>query len=457
VKPLADETARRFVREASALVREASARRPAPQAPSECSALDRLTYPPGNLGHAVQYVYDTAMFPDRLMALGAALCARSVALCRKVLGPTESSNALWIIMLGETGAGKQHAQDCIGKLLKVMGYDDSPASGIESLQSVVDSLAGRDGIEGNPNQLVVIDEVGSFLKRISSAGSNIAEIPGILQTLWGWSPKADYIPPMKCRRTKEPVFGPAFSLFGASTETKFIRTISGEQVSNGFVNRMLLLNFGRGPDELSEPVYSWDEIPTWLAKALAEDAAAPEPERCPVKNSLGELVLVQNFRRVGWGDGVYDLYKAYVKKIRSTPSEADREIWIRAPELTVRVATVVAVFDGSGVITPEHWEWALAFVEASMRQLQRALRKGMKEDMDQVDLVDYLREEFAKKGVLTEGLIRKHCERMAAKDFGKITKAIAHLVEVGDIVFLDPTPGPGRPTRKWQWQGPVKR
>ena len=48
-------------------------------------------------------------------------------------------------------------------------------------------------------RLVTIDEYGSFLTRIASKGQtgNVSEIPGKLQTLWGWSPEAEYIGDIK--------------------------------------------------------------------------------------------------------------------------------------------------------------------------------------------------------------------------------------------------------------------
>jgi hypothetical protein len=92
-----------------------------------------------------------------------------------------------------------------------------------------------------------------------------------------------------------------------------------------------------------------------------------------------------------------------------------------------------------------------------MRWLVQSLRQNMVEDLDQIDLVEFVRKEFLKKirkGVesqLTQGQIRKLCERKT-KDYRKIDQAIHHLVTCGDIVELDQEGEVGRPTRKWEWQ-----
>jgi len=177
--------------------------------------------------------------------------------------------------------------------------------------------------------------------------------------------------------------------------------------------------------------------------------------RMMIKDARGVEAPFRDFRRIGWGEGVENLWYAYDEEIRSMPSIADRELWIRAPEQALRVATVVAVFDGSPAVSLRHWQWSVALVDQSMQQLQRALRKGMSEDLAQIDLVDLLREEFIHRGSLTEGQINKHCERKT-NDFRKIAIAIEHLIKVGDIVELNQIGKVGRPTRKWQWQGLAK-
>ena len=62
-----------------------------------------------------------------------------------------------------------------------------------------------------------------------------------------------------------------------------------------------------------------------------------------------------------------------------------------------------------------------------------------------------VRKEFIKKSELTQGAIRKLCERKT-KDHRKIDQLIDHLVKCGDIVELDTAGRVGYPTRKWAWQ-----
>ena len=250
--------------------------RPIPEAPiaPPNAGIDRLTYPRGLLGHATQYVQDTAALPNRWLSMATATSALAKALDRKVLGPGDASGnsvILWLLLIAGTGAGKQHAINCIRMLLRAMKAEAAiVASGLGSVQGIEEILEGTTKFDPNPSPLVVIDEVGGWLSRISSKGQtgNVSEIPGTLQSLWGWPPQLEWMGSKTKGKEMKPVHGPAFAIFGASTEKKLIRALTKDQVENGFVNRMLLVNVGRGALERIEPKYEWSRFPKWLGDAL---------------------------------------------------------------------------------------------------------------------------------------------------------------------------------------------
>ena len=167
--------------------------------------------------------------------------------------------------------------------------------------------------------------------------------------------------------------------------------------------------------------------------------------------------VLRDFRRVGWGAGAEDKWQHYEDEVRGMVSIEDRELWIRAPENALRLATIVAMYRGSSLIEVEDLEWGIGVADQSMKWLVGALRRNMMEDLDQADLVDLVRGDFLKKikkgevpSRLTQGQIRKLCERKT-KDYRKISAAIDHLEQCGDIVEIKHE-GAGRPTRRWEWQ-----
>ena len=98
---------------------------PAPEPPAGATELEKLTYPHGLLGHVVQYIVDASDLPDRWLALASALVVLAKGLDRKVLGPSGTSTVLYILLMAESGAGKQQAIRMIRMVLKAMGLENA--------------------------------------------------------------------------------------------------------------------------------------------------------------------------------------------------------------------------------------------------------------------------------------------------------------------------------------------
>jgi hypothetical protein len=431
----------------------------APIAPDDASELDRLTYPRGLLGHVVQYMIDTARLPSRWLALGCSLAACAKGIDRKVIGPTGCSNVLYNLIAGFTGIGKQHYLNCTAIALRAMGVEECyRAGGIASVQAIEQMLegSGKDDDPPQPNILVIIDELGSYLSRIGSKNQtgNVAEIPGLLQTLWGWPPEdIPWKSSMKVGKNVKGIYSPAFSILGFSTEEKLFSSLKKSDAATGFLNRMTLWNAGRGwQGDLCTPKYHWTQIPAWLGKALKDVTSYKSaPAHEPMLFEDERFGLVRDFHRVPWGDGAEDIYKEFEKNIRQMPDPDDREIWIRASEQAVRIGLIHAHYRGSPVFAPEDTQWSIAVAQASTKQLHQAHTEYAKEDLDQADLVRRIREQFKKRHRLTWGQVRKTCERQTG-DYRRIDAAIQHLVQTGEIVLEtadDKDEWRGRPSTAW--------
>ena len=435
----------------------------APLPPDGATELERLAFPLGLLGHVTQYMVDASDLPDRWLALASALVVLGKGLDRKVIGPSGSSTVLYILLMAESGAGKQQAIRMIRMVLKAMELENViAANSLSSIQAI------EEIVEEMPSSLILCDEIGGWLNRISATGQtgNVAEIPATLQSLWAWSPELNWIGTKRKGKEMVTVFGPAMSIFGDSTEAKLIKGLTREEIANGFLNRWLLFGIGRGAPRRVKPKYHWTEIPKWLEKAIKEVVGKPVPAKGLVKLTLpkpngGGDVVLQDFRRIGWGPDVEELFLDYEEFTRALPSVKDRDLWIRAPEQAVRLATILAFYRGPPRVEVKDWEWAVEVVKYSMSQLERSLSKHQRDKLEQVELVDKIRDEFLREnlpvgtgrkvvGELTEGQIHKFCERLC-EDYRKINFAIDHLLKIGEIEEFTPVRR-GPPTRHFRWR-----
>jgi hypothetical protein len=436
----------------------------APLAPPSATEFEKLLYPPGLLGHSIQYVMDTAGLPSRELALGVSLSALGKGLDRKVIGPSFNTVLLFILLIAETGAGKQHGLDCIRMLLRAMGlehcYAASGLASVQAIEEIIEGIPGAKGIDPNPDALVVIDEVGSWLQRILSGGrnpvGNVGEIPAHLQILWGQSAKATWMGTKKVGKEMRKWHSVAFALIGFSTEKAFFKALKEKLISSGFVNRMLLFNVGRGAEERVDPKYGLGQCPEWLVKALKRVTnldAVPfdEPMRLTVRAKDGSEMVWRDFHRLDWGPGVKEACRAYEKQIRGMPSVNDRELWIRTHDIALRLATIVAVYRCSGTVEMQDWNWAVAIAKRSTQQLKQGVDKHMLEELEDKELADLIRDYFRdrKNKVVSIGTISKHLESHGG--VRKIQEVIWHVVRTGDIEQVEMPPGPGRPTVYFRW------
>jgi hypothetical protein len=303
---------------------------------------------------------------------------------------------LYNLLIAETGVGKQFVINGISMALKAMSLQGTiVASGLASVQAIEEIIEGvGEKIDPQPNALVMIDEVGSWLARVSHKNNtgNVSEIPGLLQSLWSWPLELAWRGTKKVYKEMKETYAVALAMFGASTERAFFLALKTKDLASGFVNRMLLWNVGRGSAHRVKPKYEWQNMPKWLAEALNKIVTSMEeaPINSPMSLKLGDRVL-KDFHRVGWGEGAEDLWMAFDDEIRNMPSVDDREIWIRAPEIAVRLATIVAVFRGSAVVDVEDLLWAIEVVRLSTKHLQRGLSKHMLDELEQADLVELIR------------------------------------------------------------------
>ena len=188
---------------------------------------------------------------------------------------------------------------------------------------------------------------------------------------------------------------------------------------------------------------------------------APRDNRPLIKKIGGETVVFKDwFRRIDCEPDAHKMHYDFECETRAMPSVRDRKVWIRAPEIALRHATVQAAFRGTTLVGVDDLAWGIELARYSTRFLMQGMDKHMLEEYAQADLVEHIREEFRRRkatpmpgadpDVLTQGQIRKYCERKC-KDHRQIDAAIFHMELCEDIIQLKPVDGPGRPTLRWQW------
>lgn len=315
---------------------------------------DDLTRVPGLVGLIADWICGTALYPQPGLALGAALTIVGTAAGRHLAGPNRCGTHLYVVGLAPSGAGKNHPLSLISTILAAaeMRTHIGPSQFI-SMPAVINFLCR------SPLSVCAMDEFGAFLKRINNRRASGFEgaISGLLRTAWGASFGAMSTPEW-AQRSSETIFSPAMSIFGVSTAREFYDSLEGGDITNGVLNRFLIIETKKRPQE-REPLQDPSVVPSEIVRQLKaiynrdKMAAAQlcQSTQCPPYQTLtitpdAEQIrrgLVQDLHRMGDEDPTLEPFLA------------------RTGENALRLATIVAIGQGKMAIDAATMSWARRF------------------------------------------------------------------------------------------------
>ena len=403
----------------------------APKPPPGATELERLTYPPGLLGHATDHAFRCTPFPNRQLALWGALAGLGKILDRKLIGPTGSSTVGFDLTLAASGAGKEYAIQFMLLLLRSagQGYEKLFQGGMLASVQAVEDL-----IRVTPNCLVVIDEFGRWFRMIQDQSGNVSELPGVLWNYWGQKPEGRYgVIRRANREAKEQdvvqIQWPTLSLAGASVSEPFWDACGDEHISGGFLNRCLIFDVGIGSLDWLEPTRNPDQLEPWFVEAMQLVTRGQGPDQ-------GATPIMTNFLapfRMGWDDKVEEAYRDYVSTVRKLPEGRKRDLSIRTPEIAVRLATRAARWSGARNVSLSHFEWGWAWASHSRDKVLVGANERMKVKRDFDAVCRHV------KNLLAEGPMRwmdiRTKSRSAAGSFGMeiVDKVMQEMIESGEV------------------------
>lgn len=330
----------------------------------DAGACDEIPYhlldPPGLVGQITDWITDTALFPQRGLALGAALTIVGTAAGRHLAGPYKCGTHLYVVGLAPSGAGKNHPLSQIAVILDAAGMREhiGPSQFI-SMPAVIRFLCRT------PLAVCAMDEFGSFLKRINNRRASGFEgaISGMLRTAWGSSFGAMATPEWASQRS-ETIFSPAMSIFGISTAKEFYDGLEGGDVTNGVLNRFLLIETKKRPQE-RPPLADSNKVPG----RIIDDLKALY--HCHPMAQLCQSKVFPAYETLAIASEAETIRRGLVRDLHAK-GDADRDLepfLARTAENALRLATIVTVGLGQRTIEPAAMQWACDFAVWSSNRL----------------------------------------------------------------------------------------
>lgn len=226
------------------------------------SLSDSLSKPPGLVGDVLQYILETSIKPQPEIALAASLVACGTVMGRKISTETDLRTNLYFLCLAETASGKEWPRRAIQKIFQEVGA--FPRASVEDPAS---DSALLEYISQVPSQVLLLDEFGRFLHTTQSGQTtHLYNIPSLLLRLHG-AANGPFAGKFYADSKKNKVIEqPNVSLLATTVQRSFYSSLTGESVTDGFLNRLLFLESSNPDPEINKVLNK--EIPAGIISAF---------------------------------------------------------------------------------------------------------------------------------------------------------------------------------------------
>lgn len=380
---------------------------------------EHLLSVPGILQDVVNYYETTAIKTQPQFAVQTALALGSVAMGRRWTTSQRNFTSLYLLNIGETGCGKEHAKTVIEAMLDAagLGHLIGP-SGYTSASGVFSALLSR------PTHIAVIDELGRALK--SAANRNMQHKADSLTAVMEAFGRQDgalrpqgYATLGLSKEQQESfdkvIRRPSLTLLGMSTPGEFYGAISGGDVASGLLNRFLIVKSEIGAQLSQERrmVEISDRLKTWLQDCASAYAADGNLSATDTADLPPNPVVV---RITGPALNLLREYEIELLAAIKAEGESGLEaMHNRSREIAMRISLIVARSMGQPEIGIEPMRWAIDYVRFYSGRTIEMFKENMAES-DHQAAVKAVYAKVQKAGLrgITEAELEKKVRKFAA-------------------------------------------
>lgn len=416
---------------------------------------EHLLSVPGILQDVVNYYETTAIMAQPQFAVQTAIALGSVVMGRRWTTSQRNFSSLFLLNIGETGCGKEHAKTVIEAMLDAAGLGSMIGpSGYTSASGVFSALLSR------PTHIAVIDELGRALK--SAANRNMQHKADSLTAIMEAFGRQDgalrpqgYATLGLTKEQQESfdkvVRRPSLTLLGMSTPTEFYGAISGGDVASGLLNRFLIVKT-EIDEQMSQErrmVNIGDRLTDWLREAASAHGGDGNLSGLDTADLPPSPVVVA-FTRPAL-DMLRDYEAELLNAKRSTRDSGLDAMHNRSREIAMRISLIVARSMGQTEIGPEPMQWAIDYVRFYSARTIAMFSENMAES-DHQAAVKAVYAKIKKAGLrgITVAELEKAVRKFAALEPFKQKAVMEKLAESYGIECRNVSEGKrGRPRMAW--------
>ncbi|AUR88753.1 hypothetical protein NVP2117O_75 [Vibrio phage 2.117.O._10N.261.45.E9] len=331
------------------------------------------TFPAGLIGDIAEDILASSIRPVPEIALAGALALVAGLAGRQFNTTTSTGLNLYLIMLAETGRGKEGASSGIDRILSAVRSKIPMIEEYRGPASIRSGQALAKFIPDNPCFCSVIGEVGYMFQNLGSSRANSADIELRRQLLdlygkSGWHQTARSSIYSDKDKNAEAVKAPALTLLGEGTQGSVLDNLDEQMVLDGLLPRFCFIEYaGKRPPRNTNMRMT---VPERLVQRVADFA-----ETCIAMRANETCAIV---RQDPMATQILDDYDLECDKIMNSGKGATIELANRAHLQALRLSSLVAVSVNwaAPVVTAEMATWAVDFVRRSNRVILSRFEAG---------------------------------------------------------------------------------
>jgi hypothetical protein len=371
---------------------------------------EKLLNAPNLVGDTMRFILDTALYPQPVLALAAAISAVGVVMGHRVTTERfDLRSNIFTLGIASSGAGKEHARKCIRKLFAGAQINNvlcgTPVSGTAVINSV-HRAQGR--------AYMMIDEMGRFLQAVNSnkAAAHQINITTCMMDMYNSASDVYVGQEYANNETKggrSDIAQPCLGIYGTTVPGRFYAALSSEEAIDGFLARWLIFETTRFDVEPREDVASM--IPP---DSLVEKYRAWQDHSTYNKEGGGNIEQTTVVPKVvTFTHAARDMMFDFIKSCRKNAHTEIKNrsgydaIWNRAGEHAIKLALVGHQM-GEPIDT-DVVDWAIALAENRTRFLIQAVSKHVSNNQQEAITKRLYRlvEEAGKDGITKATIVTK--------------------------------------------------
>lgn len=447
------------------------------------------TRPPGFVGEVAQWINAQCRFPrEHLASISALVSIGNVAGLRYIDQKDGTTANLFAFCVAGSATGKEAVMQSISAIHRAAGVAAAEVGKIKSDKEIYENLIRHQAA------YYVIDELGYMLQKVASGGKagGAAYMDGVIASLMSIYSKAstfqnlggdmkEYVRDSlrkeraQCKKAideNEDADGfcakrlpqleralkminsglerPFLSMIGFTTPVTFDGLVTGEQATNGFIGRSILIREAQ-TNPRRKKGFKAKPMPEKMRATLQNLYSPGEysiDERGRIENYNDPIEVPTDPRASEMLEDVADWCEDYAEENKA--SSGLEAVVRRAYELVSKVSLILAIPEG--LRTPEHVRWAYALVRQDVDQkialAQANQMEHLKDGESQFQvLANRIKGMLGREDGETIAVIKSRLKKFKKED---VQKALEALEEDGEVCSVESShPKNGASVTKW--------